>query len=1071
MLNRLLKMLDVEPEEYGQVSLLLAISFLMGVFLATFTVAAQTIFLNKFAEANDLPVALMWSGVFGIILTAIYNFLEGRIAFVTLAAINLVIITVLTAFIGFGGGLIGNLDLVVNGAIFDNLKNPYYSGFALVLPFTFITTLVFWGSFARMFNLRQSKRIIGSVDLGMTIAQIIAFFSIPVLLSYGVKIEYLFTIAVFSIIGFLFLFLRLGSKYLNRKNADSRESEEHKKLSPVGFLKNRYIVMMSLFIIVSMTALRFIDYSFFNVTANQFKNDPAGLPYFLSFFEATIVVFGFLFTTFATDRLNQDYGLRVSLIVNPLLLTLFSVAAVGLGALWGYDGAVSATAIYFFIMVSMSKLFVNSLRDALDAPTFKFYYVPIDKSIKIDTQTKIEGVVTALASTVAGALIVLINQFKIFTLLSITMFTVPLLLIWYWVTNKMYAGYRETLQGSLVKNKSTLEKELVQEFTMDGVLEKEVRSTAEEKVIYGLRLMEKLEPALFETSVLQMADSNLKRVKQFALEKIQELGIGQENRETRNLASQAAGSAEDSDLLSISPDKLTKLSKSVKQTDRMLAAKLLRKLISPKTIFILLELMRDADARVRNEALLTARKVKRPETWNVMIDLLSSPVYGYQAAAALKEAGEPALNILETAFHKSAQSDLVMLKTVQIMGHIGGPEALKLLWKKIDYPDKRIVKQILYSLRFINYHAKGREVLAVKDLLDVEMGKALWNLAALDELPDDAEEFKFLREALAEEVRENYDQITLLLSLLYDPQSVQLVRENIETGTSDGVAYGLELLDLFVDQDLKPKLVPLLDDMATKDKLEILQVYFPRENYTPIQVINYILNRDFNYNNRWSKVCAVHASAFIPDFRVSRGLISQMFNQDKFLQETAAWVIYNKDKSVYHTISQRLPQRDKKFLDSSIENNQLLDGLDDGFFLGIEMIMFIKQLPAFKGISGNLISDLADKIIPVDLKANDRMIFSADGENAPILIMAIGEIKLKYNDQLVKTLKKGAVFGDLFQDGPVLKVTEAEATERSVIFRINLPDFYFALASHHELVQGLIKNLARKTVHTQVGMN
>src|SRR5271154_4119449 len=124
MLQRLLKMLDVEPEESGPVLLLLAISFLMGMFLATFTVASQTLFLNNFREADDLPIALMWSGVFGIVLTAIYNILEGRIPFVLLASINLVILTVLTAFIGFGGGMISSGGAIVNGAIFANLRNP-----------------------------------------------------------------------------------------------------------------------------------------------------------------------------------------------------------------------------------------------------------------------------------------------------------------------------------------------------------------------------------------------------------------------------------------------------------------------------------------------------------------------------------------------------------------------------------------------------------------------------------------------------------------------------------------------------------------------------------------------------------------------------------------------------------------------------------------------------------------------------------------------------------------------------------------------------------------------------------
>lgn len=1047
MKERILKLLDVEPEESGPVFLLLAISFALGLFLATVSVASQSLFLLHFNENVDLPVALAISGALGIVATVIYNFFQGRVPFSVLAIGSLLIVMVFAAFLEFGETLVGNVN------------DLYYYGFTLILPFTFITQLVFWGAFNRMFNIRQAKRIIGSVDLGTMIAQMLGFFAIPVLLNAGISITALYSVGLFSIIGYLVLFLLLANQYL-RKGKMAASEEEHEKIGTTQFLKSKYLVLLSLFIILSMTALRFVDYSFFNATVNQFNNND--IPYFLSLFEGMIVIFSFLFTMLATDRIIQEYGLRVTLLITPALLLIFTLGAFALGSYFGFDKTAGSSVIFFFIMIAMSKLLVNSLREAVDNPAFKFYYVPIDKSIKLDAQTKLEGFVIALASTIAGGLIVLINQFHIFNLLSVTAFTIPIIIFWYLVVNRMYKGYRDTLQHSLVKNKSSVEKDVVKEYTMDSVLEKEVKSTAEEKVIYGLRLMEKLEPALFESSVISLADSNIKKVRQFAQEKIQELGLNQES-EMRGLAQRAAGEVADSDFLSIGPEKLMRLSKSVKQDDRLLAAKLLRKLVSPKTIFMLLELMRDADPKVRTEAILTARKVKRPETWGVLIELLSSPSYSHQAAAALKEAGQPALNILETAFHKSGQSDLIMLKIVQIIGHIGGTLGIELLWKKVDYPDKRIVKQILYSLRFINYQATGREVLAVKDLLDIEMSKTLWNLTALEELSEEEQHFKFLREALREEIRDNYDHLTLLLSLLYDPESVQLVKENVEAATPDSMAYAMELLDLFVDQDLKPKLIPLLDESPTSQKLEKLQIYFPRESYNPVQTINYILNRDFNYNNRWSKLCAVYASAYIPNFRVSRGLISQMFNQDKLLQETAAWVIYNKDKNLYPVIAERLPLRDKRFLDSAIENNQMLDGLDDGFFLGIEMVLFIKTLPVFKGISGNLISELADKIVALEIKTREKVTFDPT-ENAPILIMAHGEVRLKNGDQQVALLKPGDVFGDLFQEGPSQKISELEATERSVVFKISLSDFYFAMANHHDLVQGLIKNVTGKTV-------
>ena len=1055
MQERLTKFLGVEPEETGPVSLLLAISFFMGLFLATVAVAAQTLFLSDplISEKDELPIALVVGGGLGFIATGLFNILMGRIPFRYLASFFLLLIIAATAFLEFGKDYV------------EDLSQLYRLGFTLILPFTFVSQLVFWGAFNRLFTLRQQKRVIGSVDVGMDIAQILAFFTIPIMLNFGVPVESLYTIGLVSLVIFLVLFIILSNKYLHKAataTAGVLDEKENKKLTIWKFFSFRYIVLLSGFIVVSFTALRFIDYSFYNLTTTQFT--PTELPVFLSLFEATVVIFGFLFATFATDKIQEEYGLRISLLINPLLIILFTTSALGLGYFFGYDPTQGGgdSIVFFFIMVAMSKLVINSLRDALDTPVFKFYYVPIEKSIKLDAQTKIEGIITALASIVAGALIIFINQFKIFNLLSITAFTLPLLLIWYFVTNKMYQGYRKTLQNSLQRNRASVEGHVTREFTLNSVLEKELNSTAEEKVIYGLKLMEKLEPALFETSLLKLAESDLRKVKKFAQEKIEELGLGsqQSDSEMLGLAKQAAGASEDSDLLSISADKLMKLGKSVRQSDRVLAAKLLRKLVSQRTIFILLELLRDADPKVRGEAILTARKVKRPETWPVMIDMLSSPMYSNQVTAALKESGAAALQVLDTAFYKSGQTDQVMLKIVQIIGHIGGEEAWQLLWKKSDYPDKRVVKQIFYSLRFTNYSAKGRERRQVIDLLDTEVGKTLWNLCAQEELPEVAH-FELLKAALREELRDNYDQISLLMSILYDPQSVQLVRENVETGTADGIAYALELLDLFVDQEVKPKLLPLFDDIAVKEKMNRLQIYFPRENYNPVQVVNYILNRDFNLNNRWTKMCAVYSSAFIPEFRVSRGLIGQMFNPDRLLQETAAWVIYNKDKAQYKVVSDRLPLRDKKFLDSSIENNQLLDGLDDGFYLGIEMVMFIKSLSVFHGIPGSILSDLADKIVPVDLKARDKIVFNNPDENRPILIVAHGVVKLREGESEVGTMKKGSVFGDLFQEGDPIKITEAEAIERSIVFRINLTDFYFVMAKHHELVQGLVRNVTK----------
>ncbi len=329
MLKRFWKMLDVEPHETGPVGLLLIMSFLMGLFLATVAVASQSLFLKFFNEKVDLPIVLVFSGVVGIVLTVIYNFLQGRIPFSALAIMFLVLITGLTAFIEYGSGYV------------EDVKTLYQFGFILILPFTFVVQLVFWGAFGRMFNVRDGKRLIGSVDVGTDIASIMAFFTIPILLTSGLQVESLYTVGLFSIIAYTIVFFILSRRYLGKGVSAVAETDIH-KLSVGQFLSNKYIMVMAGFIVVSLTALRFIDYSFYNVTTVQYDPNGTGLPIFLSLFEASVVIFGFAFTTFVTDRIAQDYGLRVAMIINPMiLLILFTAAALGLGSVFGYDPLIS----------------------------------------------------------------------------------------------------------------------------------------------------------------------------------------------------------------------------------------------------------------------------------------------------------------------------------------------------------------------------------------------------------------------------------------------------------------------------------------------------------------------------------------------------------------------------------------------------------------------------------------------------------------------------------------------------------------------------------------------------------
>ena len=60
----------------------------------------------------------------------------------------------------------------------------------------------------------------------------------------------------------------------------------------------------------------------------------------------------------------------------------------------------------------------------------------------------------------------------------------------------------------------------------------------------------------------------------------------------------------------------------------------------------------------------------------------------------------------------------------------------------------------------------------------------------------------------------------MLLMLLYDNDSVRLVKKNLESGTPDGIGYAMELLDAFLDEELKVKIKRLLDNESDIEKVK-----------------------------------------------------------------------------------------------------------------------------------------------------------------------------------------------------------------------------------------------------------
>src|SRR5690606_3479384 len=76
----------------------------------------------------------------------------------------------------------------------------------------------------------------------------------------------LFTLSLISISLFFLLFLYLSSGRVHTAGNFRDEREYYRKVGPLQFIRNRYMLYLSAFVVVSMLVVTFVDYSFLNVT-------------------------------------------------------------------------------------------------------------------------------------------------------------------------------------------------------------------------------------------------------------------------------------------------------------------------------------------------------------------------------------------------------------------------------------------------------------------------------------------------------------------------------------------------------------------------------------------------------------------------------------------------------------------------------------------------------------------------------------------------------------------------------------------------------------------------------------
>lgn len=1037
MKRNALAFLGVRPEEQGQVWLMLATGFFIGIFIATYQVTAESLFLNKLSDKLDS--AFLISGVLGIVSTIVFTFFQNRLKFVTLTIGSIALIIVATFsiyyFYHFADEGIQNTTLFVM--------------YCLIGPITAILLLCYWGIFGRLFNFKQSKRIIGWIDTGQLIAIILANFLIPATAAFFPDTSNYLIVCNVSIVGSLTCLIIIASKYtLARISTDASVRQETSFGKIFG---DRYIRLLSVFLIVSMVTFSLNQFTFQTLLNKQYP-DQRDLTNFLAYFNGTIYALSLLMQLFVNDRILGTYGIRISLFVLPIVVALLSVGSVLSGFFLGYDALLSPqTYIYFFLFVAVTRLFNTMLKDSLESPIYKLLFIPLDNRFRFSIQTKVEGVVNESGRFLAGVFIFLFALIPFFKIVWIPIIVLGLILAYYKVIQNLYQEYREKIKSKLEHTGEGQERLEVGYKQIATRLESNLQTDDSAKAVFSFKLLEKIEPAKVNVWVNTLMKNSQEATKDFAQRKMNELkGLSvsenyviridkdkqsdDKNILTRNELDSILNSGGD-----IQKTRIQRLARSTDVKDRHYCAELLLHSQNRENISFLIELLNDNNHKVRSAAIKTAIKRNDNEVIAALIENLGQVEYANEAMNALILVGDPALSFLDNAFYRPGQNSATMLRLVQIIGVIGGNRAKEILWNKIDYPDKVIVSQVLLALGESGFKAGMSQISRIKYAIESDIGAIAWNLGALTEVGD-GEESRVVRRALNREIKNDIEHIYMLLAMLYDTRSIQLVKENIDSGTAEGVTYAIELLDVFLSEQLKMRVLPVLDDLSTSEKIKRLEIFYPRVQLDEKLVLKFLINRDFTQSNRWTKATVLHQIGVQKISEFNLDLIAQIFNPDQLICETAAWALNQIDPALYTTHVARLGADVKRALDKSV----LGGGVNLMLF---DKVLFFQQTELFDDVPGITLSYLADVTKTINLDEGKTLIVD-ESQNTDFYIVFQGEVNYYDHNKKVITYQPGQFVGERLSSSGYINSHTLKAGQKSVLLKVNKEQFYELLAEH-----------------------
>jgi AAA family ATP:ADP antiporter len=1082
--DRLSLLFNVRPGEGRLVLLLLAHFFCIGVARIFTRTAAYTLFLVEFG-AQTLPYVYIGISLVVTLVSLIILRLAGRLSFSKLLATNLGFLLLFLGAFRLGLGL----------------TDARWLTFALPIWYEVLWTLTgleVWSLAGRLFTVRQGKRLFGLIGAGEWVAIMIGGFLVPGLVELLGTLN-LLLVAAGGIAGALGLLAYVTRSFADLLSTSAGKAPPEGKESSAGLLKNRYVVLIFVLLALNVVGYFFVENIFYTQAEVQYLAEDQ-LAGFIGVFFALTALLTLLSTTFLSGPVISRYGLRVGLLILPVVLTASTASMAVVGTFVGLI-------ILLFGLATLSKLLNVTLDSSIDQPARTILYQPLPADQRLRAQTAVEGIVYPIGIGVTGLALSLLNRLFAFQALQFAYVLLFILAAWILVATRLGREYPVMLMRALTKRRIDGTELSLIDGSSVAVLQQALQSPHPGAVVYSLNMLEAMEHESLATSLQDLLTHPAPEVRQDALERIGRLGLTSalpavsqrvalepspavRGTAVRTLA--ALGETEAFEEVSAyleDPDpqvrrgamvgllcsggiegvlaaghKLLHMATSPEPAERAFAAQVLGEVGVRSFYQPLVPLLGDDDPQVRRTALLAAGQLKNPRLWPLVLEGLGAPQVRGAAVAAVVAGGESVVPELKAAFAQEGQEHAILIRLAQICGRICGDGVIALLKDKVDFPDQAVRTQVLRSLSRCGYQARGEEVARVQVQIEAEVADAAWTLAALVDIGDD-EAVSLLHRALTARLAQNRERLFYLLSFIYDAPSILRARDNLTHASAEKRAYALEVIDILISQELKGMLLPLLRDLPSSQRLQPLRVSFPQPKLDRHRRLGEIIAGPDGRINPWTKACALYAVGRLSAIELSETVVAALSAADPLVRETAAWTLFKLEPAGYHSHISELhhdpsPQVARAVGQVSIPAAETARKGGEAMLSTIEKVITLKTVSIFAGTPDEILAEVASLLEEVELREGETIFEKGDAGDCMYIIVD-GQVRVHDGGRTLNYLGEGDVFGEMAVLDPEPRLASVTAVEDTRLFRLDQEAFYELMDDQIEVARGIIHVLSQ----------